>query len=264
MLAEYFTRKRRMALPSIVLLLSFVGAASFAALAAFGGVARLSDGAQAGQALQISGILTITGGLAAVAATAHWWRFRVPITIAAGAAGLSLTMISLAGGVLGPAFALAGANILTLLMLICGVGVFTLAMWFDARDPARITRWSDVAFWLHMLAAPMLVHPLFNGTGLGDSAGKPEAAALVVLAFAVLTLVALAIDRRALIVSALGYAIFAIQTLVKQGNDFSISTNVGLLIVGLMLVLLSAGWRMARAQLLRRLPAGLQGKLPPA
>ncbi len=262
LLAEYFTRQRRMALPSIVLLLAFVGASLWAALSLFGGFARLSVAADAGQALQISSILTIVGGAAAVAASAHWWRFRVPITIAAGAAAISLAAISLAGGVLGPAFALAGTNILTLLVLMCGVGVFTLAMAFDARDPARITRWSDVAFWLHLLAAPMLVHPLFNGTGLVESAGQPVAAALVVLAFLLLTLVALAIDRRALIVSALGYAIFAIQTLVKQGNDLSISTNVGLLIVGLMLVLLSAGWRSARALLVHRLPLALQAKLP--
>jgi hypothetical protein len=90
---------------------------------------------------------------------------------------------------MGPAFALAGTNIIALEVFVCGIGVFTLAMWYDGRDPARITRRSDVAFWLHLLAAPMLVHPLFTGSGLVANAGRPEAAAAVVVAFAVLTLV---------------------------------------------------------------------------
>jgi hypothetical protein len=42
----------------------------------------------------------------------------------------------------------------------------------------------------------------------------------------------------------------------------SIGSNVGLLLVGLMLVLLSAGWRRARALLVPRLPVGLRANLP--
>lgn len=261
-MAEYFTRQRRMALPSVLLLLCFSAAVFAAIVGVFGGFDALRSGAKDGNMLRLSGIVTAAGLMTAVAAAAHWWRFRVPITMAAGAGALSVTLISLVGGVVGPAFAIVGVNILTLLVLLCGAGVFMLAMWYDGRDPARITRRSDVAFWLHLLAAPMLVHPLFTGTGLSISAGRPEAAAFVVLAFALLTLVALAIDRRALIVSALGYAIFAIQTLVGKGDDLSIGSNVGLLIIGLMLVLLSAGWRRARALLVPRLPAGLQARLP--
>jgi hypothetical protein len=30
-------------------------------------------------------------------------------------------------------------------------------MWWDSSDRARLTRRSDVAFWLHLLAAPMIV-----------------------------------------------------------------------------------------------------------
>lgn len=261
-LAEYFTRQRRMALPSVLLLLSFAAAVLFGILAVFGGAAQLRVGAANGNVLQASGILTATGLFTAAAVAAHWLRFRVPITVAAGAAALSLTVISLTAGIIGPAFAVVGTNILTLLVLLCGIGVFTLAMWYDGRDPARITRRSDIAFWLHLLAAPMLVHPLFTGTGLGATAARPETAALVVIAFALLTLVALAIDRRALIVSALGYAIYAIQTLVGQGDTLSIGGNVGLLLVGLMLVLLSAGWRLARALLVPVLPGGLRANLP--
>jgi hypothetical protein len=44
LLAEYFTRRRRMALPSVLLLLSFAGAAFMAALAGLGGPERLQPG----------------------------------------------------------------------------------------------------------------------------------------------------------------------------------------------------------------------------
>ena len=44
-------------------------------------------------------------------------------------------------------------------VLIAGLGVFTLAMWWDRSDRVRQTRRSDVAFWLHLLAAPMIAAP---------------------------------------------------------------------------------------------------------
>jgi len=257
-LAEYFTRQRRMALPSILLLLSFVSAVLGAVLIIVSGTASLAGGG-------IGPVALAAGGLIAVgAAAAHWQRFRVPITIAAGSAAASLAVVGTAGGVLGPAFGLVGVNLTPFLFLVCGVGVFTLAMWFDSRDPARVTRRSDVAFWLHMLASPMLVHPLFTGTGLAASAGHPAAAGITVLAFVLITLVALAIDRRALIVSALGYAIFAVQALVGQGGVIPVGSSVGLLIIGLILVLLSAAWRPARGLLLRLLPADWRSRLPHA
>ena len=54
------------------------------------------------------------------------------------------------------------------LVLIAGLGVFTLAMWWDRSDRVRQTRRSDVAFWLHLLAAPMIAHPVFHLLGVTD------------------------------------------------------------------------------------------------
>ena len=48
------------------------------------------------------------------------------------------------------------------LVFVAGLGVFAFAMRWDMTDPQRETRRSDVAFWLHLLAAPMIAHPLFN------------------------------------------------------------------------------------------------------
>ncbi len=255
-LAEFFTRARRMALPSILLLLSFVGSVLAAALIGLSGTFTFAGG-------RIDTLVLVIACLAGVgAAAAHWWRFRVPITIAAGAAVASLAVVGTAGGTIGPAFGLVGVNMLPVMILLCGIAVFTLAMWYDNSDPARVTRRSDVAFWLHLLAAPMLVHALFTGTGLAETAGRPMAAVIIVIAFLLFVLAALAIDRRALIVSALGYAIYAVQSLLGPDGVLPVGSNIGLLVIGIVLVLLSAGWRPARLLLLARLPEDWRTRLP--
>jgi len=152
LLAEFFTRRRRMALPSIVLLLAFTGAVFATILLVVGTNDPVA--------------YAIASAVAALAAWLHWRRFRVPITIAAGVAAA-----------VGCAFGLflwvaPNAGIwLNLLSLIAGIAVFAAAMRWDATDTLRQTRRSDVAFWLHLLAAPLLVHPIF--TVLGVTAGMP-------------------------------------------------------------------------------------------
>ena len=88
-LSEFFTRQRRMALPSIVLLLAFVG-----------GVAAVPINYLAETEPQLAErtaavIAAGVGLLAAGAAWLHWRRFMVPITVAAGAAAVAATVIAL-------------------------------------------------------------------------------------------------------------------------------------------------------------------------
>ena len=107
-------------------------------------------------------------GFAAVAAFAawiHWRNFRVPITIAAGAASVAAIAVSLLFAAIGQDDENA-KNIILGFVLLLGIGVFLFAMWWDASDRARLTRRADVAFWLHLLAAPMIVHPVFTLLGL--------------------------------------------------------------------------------------------------
>ena len=59
-------------------------------------------------------------------------------------------------------------------VLLLGIGVFLFAMRWDSSDPTRTTRRSDVAFWLHLLAAPMIVHPIFTLLGLNDGYGDDQ------------------------------------------------------------------------------------------
>ncbi len=264
-LAEYFTRQRRMALPSIVLLLAFVGAMFGLGIGLGGGLGvatgmtGLGAFARGNPNADIGGFL-LGGVLAALAAAVHWWRFAVPITIAAGAAAASLLVTLLAGSMVTSASGSSAG--FELVVALCGVAVFALAMWYDSRDLARVTRRTDVAFWLHLLAAPMIIHPVFAATGLADGKTGPAGAVIVVVLYLLLTILALAIDRRALLVSALGYVIYAINMLIGRGGDMTAGFAVTALVIGLFLVLLSAAWRSVRGAVLGVLPPALRARLP--
>lgn len=259
-LAEYFTRRRRMALPSILLLLAFVGGVfvfTFLAVTSGGhwGAAFLQF-RSTGQVAAVWAPLLVAGVAAAAAAAGHWRRFRVPITLAAGAAGLAVGLVALAGTLAtsGPAILLA--------CLIAGLAIFTLAMRYDMTDRLRLTRNTDIAFWLHLLAAPLIVHPVFALSGIVDHPG-PASAAVILIAYAALTLVALAIDRRALLVSALAYVLWALNGLFEAG-EVATAWGFTALILGSFLVMLSAAWGLLRRRLLALAPKSWAARLPAA
>ena len=147
-------------------------------------------------------------------------------------------------------------------MLLLGIGVFLFAMRWDSSDPARVTRRSDVAFWLHLLAAPMIVHPVFTLLGLNDGTATIGEGLIVIALYVVLGLTALAIDRRALLVSALAYVLYALSELFKQFGAVELNIALTALVIGSALLLLSAFWHQARSLVVRQLPAALQAKLP--
>lgn len=239
-LAEFFVRKRRMALPAICLLLAFVASSYYA------GALLLPDGKGA----------TIIGPLlAALGAWVHWRRFHVPITIAAGLIPVVILVTTLGAGLLG------GSEFLLPIMLLAGIAVFVLAMRWDAQDRARQTRSSDVAFWLHLLAAPLIVRPVFSAINtLGDDADIVRVLAVGVL-YGLIALVSLAIDRRALMVSALAYVLYAFSALLEDSGVVSLSFAITALVIGSGLLMLSAFWHPSRMALLKRLPAGLRRRV---
>ena len=145
--------------------------------------------------------------------------------------------------------------------LVLGVGVFLFAMWWDGSDPRRETRRSDVAFWLHLLAAPLIVHPIFSLLGLTEGTASTLDAAAVILLYVVLGLVALAIDRRALLVSALAYVLYALNSLFQTYGDVELSFALTALVIGSALLLLSAFWTTARRAVVKPLPERC-GRLP--
>ncbi|WP_234731593.1 hypothetical protein [Acidocella facilis] len=258
-MAEYFTRRRRMALPSILLLLLYAQGVALLLMHVIG--VYVADHLLAflpyGRVGTKSGLYLTTGftaGFEALAIYAHWWRFKVPITVAAGCGALVGLVVFLALG-----FAPGLLPYWPWLMIAGGLAVFAVALWWDMSDRARITRRADVAFWLHLLAAPMLVHPAFYLLGLLQGGGD---AAMAVALYAVLAMVALLVDRRALLVSALGYVIYALAHVLRQSGSEAQSLAVTALIAGCALLLLSAFWHRVRAALLRLLPVSLTAKLP--
>ena len=147
-------------------------------------------------------------------------------------------------------------------VLLLGVGMFLFAMRWDSSDSARVTRRSDVAFWLHLLAAPMIVHPIFTLLGLNDGNATIAEGLVVVALYIALGITALAIDRRALLVSALAYVLFALQALFREFGAVELNVALTALVIGSSLLLLSAYWHQARVMIVRPLPEGLRAKLP--
>lgn len=245
-LAEFFTRRRRMALPSILLLVTFVGSVAILAAWAFGVVDLDQD---PGPGLVGAGLI------AALAAALHYRRFATPITPAAGAAALVAMLVGLLYAV-APAHA---PTILPGLLVACGLVLFALALRFDRLDPARITRRTDIAFWLHLLAAPLIVHPVMHWLGAWDNTNP----AVTLLLFLVLALAALAADRRAILVSGLAYAGVAIGYLARlRGLEENTTLAFALLSLGAVILLLSAGWSPIRRTLLGLLPRHWAAWLP--
>jgi hypothetical protein len=208
-LAEYFTRRRRMALPSIVLLLAFVGGLFAATLAALGGgnLAPIFASTAAVVAIGVSTLRAIPGG-------EHW---------------------------------------LLPLMFCAGLLVFGCALRWDLSDRDRRTRRSDVAFWLHLLAAPLLVHPVFGAMQRLDDHALAQTL-LVLGVYVALGVVSLAINRRALMVSALSYVLFAFTALLRESGVVSLSFTLTALVIGSALLLLSAFWHPCRTAVLQWLP----------
>ena len=268
-LALFFTAKRRMALPSILLVFAFVGAVlatvGFAEVNIFfssvGDPDTYLRNNEAEGKILFSTFAVIAFAVAAAAAWMHWRKFRVPVTIAAGAAAVAGIAVSLLLAALGDRVE-DPKNIVLGFVLALGVGMFLFAMWWDGSDRGRITRRSDVAFWLHLLAAPMIVHPVFTLLGLNDGNATIGEGFVVILLYIALGVTALAIDRRALLVSALAYVLFALQAMFREFGAVELNVALTALVIGSSLLLLSAFWHQARGAIVRPLPEALRDRLP--
>ena len=258
-LALFFTAKRRMALPSILLLLAYVGGVF--ATAGFALVQGVGMGLLDNNPALAGFLGAVAGAIAAVAAWLHWKRFMVPITVAAGAASVAAIVVGLVVGALGQNVEQA-ENLVLGLVLVLGIGTFLFAMWWDGSDRERLTRRADVAFWLHLLAAPMIVHPVFTLLGLNDGTATVGEGMIVIALYIAIGFAALAIDRRALLVSALAYVLFALNKMFEQFGAVELNVALTALVIGSALLMLSAFWHQARTSVVGTLPVGLRERLP--
>jgi hypothetical protein len=203
--------------------------------------------------------LLVASALAAGAAWTHWRRFRVPITVAVGAGAVIASLIVLVL-MTGPE-AQRWASVLS---FISGVAVFALAMRWDLADRMRETRKSDVAFWLHLLAAPLIVRPIFQALEVLDGRAELWQAVAVVALYVAIALISLAIDRRALMVSALIYVLYAFSALLSDHGNVQLSLAITGFVIAAALLMLSAFWHSSRAAVIGLLPAAAQQRLAPS
>jgi hypothetical protein len=204
------------------------------------------------------GRVAINAAVVSLAAAGFYARFRFPFALLVVAGGAVI------------AFELAVSHFLfndssaarSLILLLCGLVVFGFAMRFDLSDRIRATRRSDCAFWLHVLAAPLLVHSL---VGLVSN-NTPEnfAAIMIVVIALLLTVVALMIDRRALLVSALVYVGSAIAFALSSASVDTVFILIStLVILGAMVLALGVGWAPLRRRVVSVLSSSMANRLPP-
>jgi hypothetical protein len=254
--ATYFTLKRRMTLPSMVLATAYGTGILIFAFTILGRTGMDERG------LAIGGFI-----LAALGMMLWYRRFRLPFAafLTGGAVlGAVYSITASASNVIGlvggggyqalfdlgesPAFATA--------TLLFGIGAFLVGMWFDTRDPHRLGRHSATAFWCHLLAAPALVNTvavtLMNGGGTG----------FLAVALVLITLLALVIDRRSFLTAAIAYIAIVITWVMGDGDGTQWIFT--LLLLGAFITAIGTWWVQLRGKVMQMLP-DFPGKasLPP-
>ncbi len=259
--AGYFTLKRRMTLPSMVLALAFgTGLVAFVFTVVAPTLAN-------GRFISIVGF-----GLATVGMVGWYLRFKLPFaafltgcfalgvvySVTASAANVAGVVT---GGLMGDAglesmFDLTESPAFASATLLFGISAFLVGMWFDTRDPYRLGRHSATAFWCHLLAAPALVNTvaitLMNGGGTG----------VLAIALILITLLALVIDRRSFLTAAIVYIAIVISWVMGEGDGYT--PIFVLLVLGAFITAIGTWWVQLRAAVMNLLP-DFPGKsrLPP-
>ncbi len=246
LLTLYFIRYRRLKLPGMILLI--------------------------GLSLHISAHFILAGYgpyyvyAAPVLAIVYYYIFRLPF---------SLYLAAFSGAIL-MQYLVVDSNISSddffyetnaTASIIYGIFILGLAMFFDLRDPDRQTRFSQNAFWLHLIAAPSIVHAfawplLFEETSY--------TAILLLSGLVPIAILAIIIDRRSFLLSASLYLLAAMIKILMAYTDVLGSDTMPMitlslfLLIGFFLTSIGSFWENIRYSLLNILP-NFPGKdkLPP-
>jgi hypothetical protein len=276
-LAEILVRRQRLALPAVVLsvaLSQWIGTLGMS-IQGFGSIAGMGP-----LASLFFAVLPFPPLLAL-----FYWRYRVPLSLAMLL--LSLFVLAVIGlfyvtgipfliGGMGQAPDAASARPLLTLCILFGaaLAMFAVAMYFDLSDPQRVTRRSDVAFWLHLATAPALLYTsvllaFWLRLGVSDAdllrldMGTHSQAPIVVGIVLFLMIVGVIIDRRAFVTSGLISLGVAIVSILRQGHaEIGTSGFAALLIVGIFVLVIGIGWPHLRRAVVRLLPRAMQARLP--
>ena len=140
---------------------------------------------------------------------------------------------------------LLGFDIINNIWILSLYGFVTLflAIWFDSQDIKRDNYKSDTAFWLHLVAAPLIAHSLMSDIIFTDLISKNI---LIIILFILFFFIAILLDRRALLLSSLGYVIYAIIGILHQD-----STKVIFILFGFFILIVGVFWYQIRNTLLK-------------
>ncbi|MBK8199528.1 MAG: hypothetical protein IPK75_14335 [Acidobacteria bacterium] len=264
LLAEYFGRRRRMLLPTMasITIFTLYSGLSFGMIASGitgANAETVTSFTQAWDTLGNTGMGTFFG--CGAAAAIAWLRFRLPFCmflIAVSAAGAAYTFAGFFGD--------AGLVFGGFMSILIGLATLATAIWFDQKDPGRITRLSDNAFWLHVAAAPQIILGL-RGMVMGAPNATPSTPEAIILlaSLGALGILSLALNRRALVVSSLLSFWLALGQVVDAvGGGGSTSFIATTLLLGTGIILLGGGWHSARRWVLGFMPkTGLAGRIFP-
>jgi hypothetical protein len=273
-LGEAFARQRKQFFPAIAACIGFCVFVFWAVMFSYGALLKIDPDLDFERAATGPAFLGFFLAFASMmgAGLAFYWRFRLPFSLAlVGAAFTGLLFVLAFRFVPEPSVML-----FSLLLLLAGLILFFLGVWFDARDPARTTRFSDNGFWLHFAAAPLvlngalgLIVPLVSGGGQDELytifSLNAVSATVTLIVVGFLGLVSLLINRRALIVAALLTTGVAIAVLLNSAGLGEATVAAGALVVlGGGVLILGSGWNAARRLLLARVnPEGVWGRIFP-
>ncbi|MCK4707717.1 MAG: hypothetical protein KAU21_03795, partial [Gammaproteobacteria bacterium] len=183
-----------------------------------------------------------TFGLAILSLTSliYYLRYRMPFSLLPLAAGLVAIVIIQAG-----------FDVLDSPIIIAGLGliVFIVAMGFDMLDTRRVSHLSDSAFWLHLLASPLMVHGLmFSMLSSKQQWIQSVDSEIIIISFFIMFfLLALLVDRRAMLISTQLYVIYAVTQLLQ--DQVSGAQNIMMYVMmglGVFVLFFGTYWYLAR------------------
>lgn len=282
-LAEYFSRRQRLALPGITYAVTVVYGVFFTLM--FAAMLMLEPSSR--ESMNV--ISAVCALIAAGAAYLYWMRFKEPISFALAATMVALAILSLLGATMG---SYPSGDMVEIAMLILGLLIFVYAMYWDGKDVRRVTARADIGFWLHWTASGFVVIALAALLNLFEGSVSAGMSILAIVLFLLLTLVALAVGRRVWVLGGsilLGVGLYhLIQGPPPEVEEFDSMGSYGggssgyggdvggyyssmqdnsmmtLLIVGIVLVLIGMFWSPIRRMVVAVLPESLRARLPAA
>lgn len=282
-LAEYFSRRKRLPLSGITYAIVFGYAVYFTVM-----LLAVSAMGRSNSMDSMNAINAISSLVGAAGAFLYWKRFNEPIAVSVAVTLVVMAIMFLLGSTMMPMERT--GEVAEIVLLVLGLAIFAFAMWWDGKDPRRVTRSNDTGFWLHMNASWTVVMALCMLLNLFEEPASVVMSVVTILLFVVFTLVALAVDRRTWVLAAalpLGVGLYWLingqprrfEDMDSYGSGYDSmgggayggggsygnsqdSVMITLLILGILLVVIGMFWSRIRGAVVGMLPAGLRARVP--